>query len=219
MKKTRSDTKIQNNPFLKSGAFLLERVQSLKLFYQNMKLGNKILLGFSLPLVIMIIVFIKLKKKGFKITDLFGERVSKNFSWSELSKTNTGIDNDPPTDIRRKLKALVKNVLQPLRNRLGIPIIANSVYRSPAVNTKIGGAKTSQHMKGEAADFKVIGKDLKEVYELIVRENIVPYDQVIYEVNPDSKWIHISYKGFNNRKQALLANWSGDKMTYKTYTA
>lgn len=155
------------------------------------------------------------KRKGFKVSDLFGPRVSKNFTWAELTKTGTGLPNDPPEEARISLKLLVDNVLQPLREKIGVPIIINSAYRSPGVNKAIGGASTSQHQKGEAADFKVVGKDLKEVFDLIVKENIVPYDQIIYETKPGTEWIHISYKD-RNRHQALLAQWdtAKKKMVY-----
>jgi uncharacterized protein YcbK (DUF882 family) len=43
---------------------------------------------------------------------------------------------------------LVLNILDPLREAYGEPIIVNSGYRSVELNRAINGAKSSQHVKG-----------------------------------------------------------------------
>ena len=85
------------------------------------------------------------------------DRISRNFTYSEFERSDTaslhGIDNTIPDDrIRRAVRLLVGNVLQPLRDAMGVPLHINSGYRSSALNTLLRGARNSQHTKGEAAD-------------------------------------------------------------------
>lgn len=95
--------------------------------------------------------------------------MSKNFSLQELIKSDTakkhGINNEPNEQERKNLILLTDQILQPVRDRLGKPIIVTSGYRCRELNKKVGGSKTSQHMKGEAADLKCF--DNKILFELI----------------------------------------------------
>lgn len=133
----------------------------------------------------------------------------KYFSIEELCRSETadakGIDNSPSAVVRGNLEALVSNVLDPLREAFGNPIIVNSGYRSTLLNNILGGARSSQHTRGEAADITAEDvKDNKQLFE-IIRENL-PFDQLIWEKGtrtyPD--WIHVSFKREGrNRKQIL----------------
>ena len=76
----------------------------------------------------------------------------KYFTIKELCKSNTaikyGIDNTPTPEVEQNLIALIENVLDPLREAWGSPIIINSGYRCPILNKAVGGSKTSSHMSG-----------------------------------------------------------------------
>lgn len=80
----------------------------------------------------------------------------KYFTINELCKSNTAkqykINNIPSEEVEKNLILLVENVLDPLREAWGRPIIVNSGYRSSELNSKIGGAKSSQHLTGCAVD-------------------------------------------------------------------
>lgn len=80
----------------------------------------------------------------------------KFFTIAELCRSNTadrlGINNRCRQEHVTALTALVDNVLDPLREWYGKPITVNSGYRCPELNVAVKGSKTSQHMKGEAAD-------------------------------------------------------------------
>lgn len=128
----------------------------------------------------------------------------KYFTIEELSRSTTaqskGIDNKPDAGQTASLTALVDNVLDPLREKFGQPIIVNSGFRCPALNRAVGGAATSQHTKGEAADIDTGTRaGNKELYEIIRKE--LPFDQLIDEKN--FSWVHVSYKSSGNRKQLL----------------
>lgn len=91
-----------------------------------------------------------------------------------------------PPSAEQNLQALVDHVLDPARERLGMPITVNSGYRCPAHNKAVGGVKNSQHLKGEAAD--ITCADNKRLAEII--EQLGNYDQLI--VYPT--FLHVSYK-------------------------
>lgn len=82
--------------------------------------------------------------------------ITRNFTLEELVRSPTAsrlsIPNTPSESVMHNLILLCNNILQPLRNAYGKPIIVNSGYRSPELNKAIGGAKNSQHMRGQAAD-------------------------------------------------------------------
>lgn len=136
--------------------------------------------------------------------------LSKNFSLAELTKSQTaerkGIPNTPTADHIYNLTALCENILQPIRNEFG-SFIVSSGYRSPELCEAIGSKATSQHAKGEAADFEVAGVSNYKLATWI-KENL-PFDQLILECfqGGNSGWIHCSYIP-DGRKETLTYNRS-----------
>lgn len=128
----------------------------------------------------------------------------KYFSIKEMTKSNTattkGIDNTPDQTITDNLTKLIEAVLDPLREWYGKPIIVNSGYRCEALNKAIGGAKSSQHMLGEAADITVGSKEENEKLFDYIKDNL-EFDQLINE--SDFSWVHVSYREGRLRKQVL----------------
>lgn len=124
-----------------------------------------------------------------------------NFSISELIQSETAIlhniNNMPDIDSLDNMLELIYYVLQPIRDRLKKPMIITSGYRCKRVNELLNGSKTSQHLKGQAADFIVPGMAVDEVIQFI-RNSYIEYDQLINEYD---KWIHISFDKGNNRQQ------------------
>ena len=145
-------------------------------------------------------------------------RLTNNFSLEEFERSDTakrlGIDNHVPQFAIARLRTLCEKVLQPVRNHFGIPIIITSGYRCPALNNAVGGAPSSQHMKGEAADFYINAPPLtlRDIYLWMV-DNL-SFDQLIWEVRPlrqaqgrptNSKWIHVSYKNEKANRQQVFS--------------
>ena len=131
----------------------------------------------------------------------------KYFTMGEMMRSDTadrrGIDNRCSKEDAERLKKLIENVLDPLREAYGKPIKVNSGYRCPELNKAVGGSKTSDHMKGCAAD--IVGTpntkaENKRLFEL-VKSLDLPFDQLIDEKN--LSWVHVSYREGNNRKQVL----------------
>ncbi|HAQ21112.1 MAG TPA: peptidase M15 [Prolixibacteraceae bacterium] len=128
-------------------------------------------------------------------------QLSENFTLAELTVTSTMLPNRPNDAQLDALKQLAKNVLQPLRSLYGRPIDVNSGFRSVSVNISVGGAKNSQHCKGEAADLSCDENAL--LFNLV--RNHLDFDQLIWEggnaIAPE--WVHVSYKASGNRKDVL----------------
>ncbi len=124
----------------------------------------------------------------------------KFFTLAELTNTNSGLPNYPgPTEVSN-LQYLVETVLDPLRNQVG-PLLVTSGYRSPAVNAATPRAsKTSQHMKGEAADVVPTATSQAEAIAVL---RTLPVDQVI--TYDDSSHIHISARRGDNRGDFLTS--------------
>ena len=112
------------------------------------------------------------------------------------------IKNNPTQEVKDNLNALIDNVLDPLRELYGKPIIVNSGYRSFKLNKAVGGAKNSQHLVGQASDIRTVQntkESNKELFELI-KNSKLPFDQLINEY--DYNWVHVSYSP-RNRRQVL----------------
>ena len=131
-----------------------------------------------------------------------------------------GINNNPNEDQINKLKLLCEKVLQPIREHYGKVVTVSSGYRSEELCVAIGSSKNSQHAKAEAADFEIFGLSNAELCKWI--SDNLEFDQMILEYHkldePNSGWIHCSYKAEDNRKQILRAyrNESG-KTCYEAY--
>lgn len=128
----------------------------------------------------------------------------KYFTIKELCKSSTaiqkGINNTPNSEIVNNLKQLVDCILDPLRERYGKPITVNSGYRCSALNKAVGGSKTSQHVKGLAADITAGSSKENKILFQLAQELNLPFDQLIDEKN--FSWVHISFSS-KPRKQIL----------------
>jgi zinc D-Ala-D-Ala carboxypeptidase len=137
-------------------------------------------------------------------------QLTQHFSLAELTATSTGLDNIPTLDVLASLKVLAEG-LEQVRTRLGHSIRISSGYRSLAVNTAVKGAKASQHLLGQAADFTCPGYGSpRQIMDAIVTSAIV-YDQCILEYPEKGGWIHISFSD-KPRKQAIQIDRTGTRI-------
>jgi hypothetical protein len=146
-------------------------------------------------------------------------QLTQHFDLEELTKSQTGdrlgIDNVPGAAELDCLKELCEQVLEPVRAHYG-PVFINSGFRCPDLNKAVGGASTSQHCLGQAADIEVPGVPNGDLAAWIVAN--LDFDQVILECyrkgQPNSGWVHVSYKDAGNRKATLTATVVSGKMVY-----
>jgi len=137
--------------------------------------------------------------------------LSKNFTYEELTKSNTAsrlkINNSPDDEALAKLKKLANDVLQPIRDVYGKPIKVSSGYRCLKLNEKVGGTVNSQHVKGEAADITSItdtvdeNKVLFELIKKLIKDGKIVVGQLIDEYNYN--WVHVSLPNDKHKNQIL----------------
>lgn len=139
----------------------------------------------------------------------------KYFTLEELfhsdKAVSMGLNNDPRNILSvnnseiiiTNITRLVVEVLDPARELLGKPISVSSGYRSEKLNKAVGGANTSQHLLGEAADITCYNN--KYLFD-IIKQNLI-FDQLILEESTINgkkvEWVHVSYRKGKNRKQAF----------------
>jgi hypothetical protein len=146
--------------------------------------------------------------------------LSANFSLKELTKSDTatrlGIDNTPDDEAIDNLKTLCEKVLQPIRDHFSKSVTVTSGFRSSETNQAIGGSKSSDHVRGQAADIEIPGVPNAELAQWIM-DNL-EYTQLILEFYtpgiPDSGWVHVSYDPSNLKKQELTAMKVAGKTQY-----
>lgn len=124
----------------------------------------------------------------------------KYFTLKELTATNRKIPNFPNETQIQNLQKLVKNVLDPLRELYGKPITVNSGFRSKALNTVVGGASTSEHLQGMAADITAGSKSENKILFNLIKDNF-KFRQLINE--KDFSWVHVSYNEKDLKQQIL----------------
>ena len=113
--------------------------------------------------------------------------VSEHLSLSELIRSDSakrlGVTNMPTAEHIINLKALAENIFEPIRAHFRCPIYISSGYRSAELNKALNGAKSSQHLKGEAIDIDMDGSSNgvtnAMVYDFIITK--LDFDQVIWE--------------------------------------
>lgn len=139
-------------------------------------------------------------------------KISENFDLREVEYSHTavylGIDNAAPHDVIANARKFAAIVLQPIREKIGMPFDVTSWYRSPQLNKAIGGVSTSAHLTGMAVDFTVRGMTAKESFEAVLvalKDLHIPFDQLILEHNPKTggRWVHLGWRKQGNRNESF----------------
>ncbi len=138
--------------------------------------------------------------------------LSNYFTREQLTFSETAtrrcLPNEPGEAELSALQSLCLHLLDPLHVKWYRPLIITSAYRSVEVNRLIGGAVTSQHVRGEAADIRVAGLTVHEVVAMIRRSGFV-FDQLIHETS----WTHLSFSRTHNRGEVLRAIFAAGRKT------
>ena len=120
-------------------------------------------------------------------------KLTPHFTLNELTVTKTGLANIPTAGDIDNLRKLCRDVLEPIREKIGYPIIVTSGYRSAVVNRAVGGVGTSQHLKGESADIHCNYQSASFLYDtinLLVSEGLIHVGQCI--LYRKSHFVHVS---------------------------
>ena len=148
---------------------------------------------------------------------MISEHISYKEGTNSITAIRRGIDNTPNDEQLSNMELIAEKVFEPLREFVGGPIKINSFFRSAKLNKAIGGARSSQHMKGQAIDiddtFGVVANS--DMYNYI--KNNLDFDQMIWEFGDDENpnWVHVSYVSKeDNRNRCLRASKSNNKTIY-----
>jgi zinc D-Ala-D-Ala carboxypeptidase len=121
--------------------------------------------------------------------------MTPHFSLAEFTFSQTaarrGIDNNLPESLRPAAIDTLQ-MMEAIRHALGgVPVIITSGYRSPALNTAIGGSKRSDHMQARAVDFRApaFGTPLAVCNRLAPMVDELGIGQLIHEFG---SWVHVS---------------------------
>lgn len=142
-------------------------------------------------------------------------KITNNFYLNEFMVSDTakrlGLQFPSPSkEIINNITDLCINVLQPLRDHYGRPIIITSAWRPVGINRAVGGSKRSQHLLAQAADIVIPGVPSEDVAKSII-EISNNFDQIIEEFG---RWVHVSYNKNENRQTVLHARKINGKTTY-----
>lgn len=134
------------------------------------------------------------------------KNISKYITYQEATTSQTavrkGIKNEPGDNELLAMQLVGIRVFDVVREHFKTPLRVSSFYRSPILNSVIGGSsRTSQHVKGQAIDIQGTGKVTNKMIFDYIKENL-DFDQLINEYN--YSWVHVSYVSKEkNRKQIL----------------
>ena len=146
---------------------------------------------------------------------------------SSATALREGIDNRPSKCAYHLLHVLVEQLLDPIREAWGAPILVSSGYRCKELNALVGGAKNSHHLLGCAADITApllspqggkkgsamseylplgggregANRRLFNLIQQMQQEGQIRFTQLIWE--GDGRWIHISYVPGNLKCQVI----------------
>lgn len=122
------------------------------------------------------------------------KKITPHFTWSEMTRTDTGLSNTPDDVAKVHLVYLCRS-LERVRRTLNsfyssvedVPIKVNSAYRSKEVNKAVGGSSTSYHLDGRAVDIDITSYTDRQLDILI---------NALYDENPSEILVRSSYIHF-----------------------
>lgn len=134
-----------------------------------------------------------------------------NTTLERISKSETairhGIENKPDAHQLFAIRLLAEHIYDPLCLHFNMTIPYNSWFRNSVLNSIIGGARNSQHAKGEAVDLDMDGSGSPITNSVLFHwiYNNLDFDQLIWEYGNDQNpgWVHVSFSAIKNRKQVL----------------
>lgn len=128
--------------------------------------------------------------------------LTPHFTLEELTLSQIaardGLDNTPSPEALVNLKSLCL-VLEHVRTLVASPIIVSSGFRCIELNRRVGGAATSAHTRGLAADFSTPACGPREL-AMRIQDSDLMFDQLILEFG---QWVHLAVAVDHPRREAL----------------
>ncbi len=123
--------------------------------------------------------------------------LTAHFTLAELTRSakagQLGIDNTPPRELVPRL-VMVAEMLERIRSTLDCPVVVTSGYRCERLNLAVGGATTSDHPQGHAADIIAprYGSAWQVANTLAPLVSVLGIGQLILEGVRGKQWVHVS---------------------------
>lgn len=110
-----------------------------------------------------------------------------------------------PSGLIPNLEDLARNVLRPIREAWGAPIIIVSGYRTNGHNKRVGGALTSTHLTGDGCDIRTVRQvDVQRLYALIEMLHGQGKLSALGGLGKYPGWVHV-----DTRQVGHLRRWGG----------
>lgn len=135
-----------------------------------------------------------------------------NFSIKELNVSASYpslVAKTLSVEVANNLLHLICDVLQPIREAWGGGIKVTSGYRPQALNAKVGGASTSAHLIGCAADIVPSNgrqADFERCVYKLAKSGKIKFDQIIIEKSAKSRWVHVGWKNKDGKQRMQVFN-------------
>lgn len=147
--------------------------------------------------------------------------LSPHFTLAELLRSEVaarrGIEMVPPPDVVDNLRQLVTEVLEPLRAAIRAPLYITSGYRPYEVNRLVGGAPSSDHLHGLAADFVVPSMEHEAVVRIVM--DTVRTLPVAKAIDEFGRWVHVSLGHSESVARRLTARHAASGVQYREWRA
>lgn len=145
-------------------------------------------------------------------------KLSEHFSFDELTITSHASlqkSNRLSAEPFKKNLTYTAGALEEIRALLGVPLTITSGFRMPALNSAVGGSKTSKHTQGLCADFQPIGMSVKEAFEKLTvnKDKLHSVRKIIVEGIRGKAWIHVQSKVLASEPTELFATNDGVNYT------
>jgi len=139
-------------------------------------------------------------------------KLSEHFDLAEFQK------NDPiPVECVPAFTELCKAILEPVREKVGIPIRITSGYRSIEANVEAHGQANSEHVATAdycAVDFYV-GAGARNVFDWMRTNPNLPFHQLILESGQNSTIIHVSWNRLKPGVRSVLVGATHNAQPYQ----
>ena len=142
------------------------------------------------------------------------KKLSEHFTLEEMCRTSVKASNVPNETQVKNLQRVcgwLEELRQEWNNTYGEgndPIIINSAFRSPTVNKAVGGAPTSNHLTGCAADIRVLGMEQALRYAVLLLDiadrQKKDFDEIILEKSKNAIWLRFAVRAENNRRKIVF---------------
>lgn len=134
-----------------------------------------------------------------------------NFQYWEFVSSDTAVrhslKNIPNEAQWASIELLCQKVLQPCRDKFG-ELKITSGFRNPILSALVGSSTSSNHCRGEAADFEAVDPNITNLMLLEYVYSNFQFHELIAEFfaieDPHAGWVHVAFRDGSKAKNLKL---------------